>query len=147
LKLLSQCRKIFQWTFSINNCLSFIVLVVKILNFLFLFQIGAFVEANKLHHEDSDPQFRSSAEGLLGAFIFSLFASLILSGLLLYGANTNKRSFLIPWMVLEMVNIIFDGFAFLAALIVYFTLSIVTWGILLFLIPGAVFFGLKIYFW
>jgi hypothetical protein len=114
---------------------------------LLLFQIGAIVGAENLQHEDLDPQFRSSAEGLLGAWIFSLSASLILSGLLLYGANTNKRIFLIPWMIVEMLNIIFNGFVLLAALIVYFTLSIVTWGILLFLIPGAVFFGLKIYFW
>jgi hypothetical protein len=111
-----------------------------------LFQIGAFVEAKNLHHEDIDPQLSSSAEGLLGAYIFSLFASLILSGLLLYGANTNKRSFLFPWMVIEMLNIIFYGFVLLSSFIVYCTFYTVTWGILIFLIPGAL-FALKIYFW
>ncbi len=113
---------------------------------LLLFQIGAIVGAKNLHHEDLDPQFRSSAEGLLGAWIFSLSASLILSGLLIYGANTNKRRFLIPWMIIEMLNIIFNGFVLLAALIVYFTFYIVSWDILFFLILGVV-FALKVYFW
>jgi hypothetical protein len=109
------------------------------------FQALAIVEAAD-PLDDVDYQIRPLIKAGTGITIFSLLVSLILSGLLLYGANKYKRSFLLPWLVIEMLHIILYGLSLLVFFILYCADSIITWYILFFLVPGAL-LGLKIYFW
>jgi hypothetical protein len=91
-------------------------------------------------------EYREWTRNMIWIFFFDLLVELVLNVLLLYGAVEKKPSFLLPWLVAEMVNIIIFGILLLIFYIYVAPLFRLLWGLSLSLVLGAL-WASNFYFW